>query len=165
MQQELAELRRLIGSRPSQTAVVQRNVTTPAPGDNKEVKIDDVATRAAEEQQHVAYMGTITHAFDTEVTDARWAPNAAASVRAALDSDEVLRNLAGSIDCRQQTCRVEIQDDGTQRMMKSLPLLANNVAATLPAVTAERIDNGNGRSTMVLYMSRLQQPQAPTERR
>lgn len=47
----------------------------------------------------------------------------------------------------QQTCRVDIEEDGSARVMKSLPMLANSVAAMLPAVSAERIDNGNGRSS------------------
>jgi hypothetical protein len=47
-------------------------------------------------------------------------------------------------------------------MSKELPIFVQQFAETLPSVQADRIDDGSGRTTMVLYMTRNDSAQSPT---
>jgi hypothetical protein len=51
-----------------------------------------------------------------------------------------------------------MEDDGSGKLNQSLPAIAMGRADVLPEVSAERVDAGNGRSTMILYLS-SQRPQ------
>jgi hypothetical protein len=92
--------------------------------------------------------------FRNQQVDARWSQGATASVRSALaDVDEGLRNQVRSVECRGQTCRVEIASDNGGAAMRDLPLLVNRLGASLPNVTAGQVDQGDGRQATVLYLS------------
>jgi hypothetical protein len=53
-----------------------------------------------------------------------------------------------------------LRDDGSGRLSKAMPMLAQQLAGTLPTVTANNIAQADGSSTVVLYLSRQveQQP-------
>jgi hypothetical protein len=77
-----------------------------------------------------------------------------------LSTDEVGGIQADNIDCRSDSCRVEVRDDGSGSLSKSMPMLAQQLAGTLPTITANNISQPNGESAVVLYLSR-QVEQAP----
>jgi len=56
------------------------------------------------------------------------------------------------VQCRQQTCRIQISDEG-RKVSASMPSIAVRVADLFPSVSADYIDRGDGTSTMVIYMS------------
>ncbi len=110
--------------------------------------------RAKEDQERKVYVDGVAESFRKESVDPKWASATGAAVQSAFEQDSALTAVAHQVDCRASSCRVTIEDDGKGGLMKSLPLLANNLAQTLPRVTAEHIEDGNGHSSMVLYMSR-----------
>jgi hypothetical protein len=116
--------------------------------------LEDVeGERAAEAERYHAYMAGIAQAFSSERVDSVWAGHASSRVSATLEADEVLRGVAHNVECRQRSCRVEIDDDGSGRLNQRLPFFALGLADVLPTIAAERVDQGNGRSATVLYMS------------
>jgi hypothetical protein len=126
---------------------------TSKPPESHSVLKDVQAERAAEAEQHHVYMAGIAQAFGSEKVDSVWAGNASSRVNATFEADEALRSVTHNVACRQQTCRVEIDDDGSGKLNHTLPLIALGLADVLPSIAAERVDQGNGHSTMVLYMS------------
>jgi hypothetical protein len=120
-----------------------------APADRSDPQARAEAARS--EQQRIA---SSEQAFRSQPVDARWSQGATASVRAALgDVDEGLRNQVRSVECRAQSCRVEISADGNGTAMRDLPMLVNRLGGSLPNVTAGQIDQGDGRQATVLYLS------------
>jgi len=109
--------------------------------------------RAADAEQRRVYMEAVAQAFSNEKVDASWSSHVSSRVNGALDADESLQGVARAVECRDRTCRVEIADDGSGSLNSRLPMIALAVADVLPNVAAERVDRGNGRSAMVLYMS------------
>jgi hypothetical protein len=108
--------------------------------------------RAAEEQKQRARMEAVEEAFRKEVSDQNWAPSARGSVEAALLAENV-RLQARSIECRSETCRVELAEEdsrATQARLEDLPQL---IGATLPVMQVARTDDASGHH-MILYLSR-----------
>ena len=68
--------------------------------------------------------------------------------------DGRLQLLTRSVECRSRTCRVEVTDDGSARMHRTLLKFAQRVGHELPDVTFGQVDNPGGAPTIVLYMSR-----------
>jgi hypothetical protein len=103
-------------------------------------------------------MAGVEKAFRSEVRDARWSSNIESVLRSAAADDENMRGTLNSVDCRSQTCRVEIIDDGSGKVGKALPSFIIKIAQALPQARTDTVDDGNGHRTMVMYMTR---PGAP----
>ena len=105
-------------------------------------------------------MEAVDALFRQQAIDPTWSANTSASIRSALNSEEVGGIQADNIDCRSESCRVELRDDGSGSLSKSMPMLAQQLAGTMPNITANNITQPNGDSTLVLYLSRQveQQP-------
>jgi hypothetical protein len=128
---------------------------TSASGEAKTPEPESVeAQRAADAQRLREYMVGVEQAFANEKVDPAWASRASARVGHTFEGDEVLRTIAHTVECRAQTCRVQIEDDGVGTLNARMPYLALGLADVLPQVSAEHIDQANGRGAMVLYMSR-----------
>jgi len=109
--------------------------------------------RARDPERPRAYMAGVEQAFANERFDAAWASGASSRVASTFDGDEILKGIARTVECRSQTCRVQIEDDGSGRLARRMPFVAIGLADVLPTISAEHIDNGNGRGAMGLYMS------------
>lgn len=110
--------------------------------------------RAEQERKRHEYVAGVEAAFRKEARDPQWSNDTSAAIQAALAANRELQALAGSVDCRSRTCRVEITDDGSVAPGKQIPMLAQQVGQGLPNMTADRVVDGSGRATMVLYFSR-----------
>jgi hypothetical protein len=110
--------------------------------------------RAEAERKRKDYVAGIDAAFRKEAQDPQWSAATTSTVQSALAVDEELRSAGRGVECRSQTCRVEIADDGSGKLGKALPMFVHHVGPTLPTMTADRVVDGNGRATMVLYLSR-----------
>jgi hypothetical protein len=110
---------------------------------------------AARELQ--ARIAVIDSAFQSEHVDPTWSASASSAIQRALSSEDVGGLHADSVDCRSQTCRVELHDDGSGRLGKSMPVFALQLAGTLPTITASTVPQSSGGSTLVLYLSRQAQ--------
>ncbi len=100
-----------------------------------------------------AQMEIIDAAFRRQTIDQSWSANTTSAIHKVLTSSEVGGLQAENIDCRSSSCRVELHDDGSGRLSKSLPILAQQLAGSMPNVTANTIPQGDGTSNVVLYMS------------
>lgn len=121
-----------------------------------EGEIDVEAQRAAAAEQHHEYMTKVARAFAEERPDRSWAARTTSRLNATLADDEALQGVAHTVECRRQTCRVQIDDDGSGKLPDSVRALVMGVVDVLPSMVAEQVDQGNGRSQMVLYMTSQQ---------
>jgi hypothetical protein len=110
--------------------------------------------RAEAERKRKDYVAGIDAAFRKEVRDPQWSTATTSTVQSALAADDELRPLGRGVECRSQTCRVEITDDGSGSLGKLLPMFVHHVGPALPTMTADRVVDGSGGATMVLYLSR-----------
>jgi hypothetical protein len=133
--------------------------TNPDSQPGADVRSDTLArAEAARERQN--QMEAVDAAFRQQTVDPTWSANSSSSIRNALNSEDVGGIQADNIDCRSDSCRVELRDDGSGRLSKSLPMLAQQLAGTMPNITANNISQANGDSTVVLYLSRPVEQQA-----
>ena len=154
LRQELTQLKRQMwtqGQGVSATDPAKADAHDPAGA--KDPRTDPEA-RAEQERKYREYMASVDAAFRNEATDPRWSSATSSVVQTALTADSDLRPLARGVECRSRTCRVEIADDGSGKLGKLLPMLAQKVGRELPSVTADRVQEAGGAVTMVLYMSR-----------
>ena len=146
LRREVADIRQQLVRLP----VAQRTaeVAPPNPRRDPQARLEAELT----EQLRIASAETT---FRREPEDARWSQATAATVRSALaEADEAVRNQVRSIECRSQSCRVEISADSGGPLARDLPALLMRLGQSLPNATAGRIDQGNGRQATVLYLSR-----------
>ena len=120
----------------------------------------DALARAEAAREHQAEMEAVDAAFRKQAVDPTWSANTVSSIRNALNSEEIGGVQADNIDCRSDSCRVELRDDGSGRLSKSMPMLAQQLAGTTPNITANNVSQANGESTLVLYLSRPVEQQA-----
>jgi hypothetical protein len=121
---------------------------------------DVTAMRAADAERHREYMSGIAQSFTAEKIDSAWASYASTRIGTTLDRDEVLRGVAHNVECRQQTCRLELSDDPSGNLSSRMPLLAIGLADVFPTIAAERVEQGSNGSAMVLYLSKQAVPMA-----
>lgn len=113
-----------------------------------------IREEAARERQ--VRITTIDASFRKEVIDPTWSANISSSIQSVLGSDEVGRMQADSIDCRSQTCRVELHDTGSGRLNRNVSMMVLQLAGALPNMTANSEVRPDGGVSMVLYLSRQQ---------
>lgn len=153
---DAAQLRRQVVSLQREVDALWRRVG------RDEAKVDasasprhDPAARAEAENAERLRSAQVESTFQREVRDERWSAPTAASVQRALAEDGgTLREAVRSIECRAQTCRVEINDDGTGPSAAMMPVFINRMASVLPTVAGAQVDQGNGSMATVLYLSR-----------
>lgn len=146
LRQELFRLRHQVASQEMRLATADP-AKAQAPDSGPEA-------RAEAERKRKDYVVGIDAAFRKEARDPQWSAATTSTVQSALAADEELRPLLRGVDCRSQTCRVEITDDGSGKLRKLLPIFVHHVGPALPTMTADRVVDGNDRATMVLYLSR-----------
>lgn len=144
VQRELAELR----------LQVARGVPA-APGEDSAADSRrDPESRAEAEREERTRVASTEAAFRGEANDPRWSQGTSSGLRAAVSEFEALRNQVRSIECRSQSCRVELTAGAPGRLSRDMPRLVSRLSQTLPNVTSGQIDQGNGQSATVLYLSR-----------
>lgn len=155
MRADLAQLRQQVavgraatpGARPAPAADIAKAEAMRLRG--------DPAARAEAELAQRAQAAAKEARFRSEPVDARWAPAATSAVQRALAGDaESAQVTARSVECRSQTCRVEMADDGPGSTGSFVPLFAMRVGEVVGSITAVRVDQGRGASALVLYLSR-----------
>lgn len=144
---EVAALRRW---RRSQEQVAREGAGGQDPA--KDARSDAAARADGERRQR--QMEAIETDFRREATGTDWSFQAVGAVQEALAANEALQDTLLGIECRAQTCRAELADDGTGELAKSMPLFLQQLAGTLPSVTANEIESGDGGKRLVLYMTR-----------
>jgi len=132
----------------------QPSASIDATSDNpdKNLRIDPLA-RAEAENNRKKQMAAVESDFRKERSDPKWSSRTTSLVQNILNIDDVTRAETRSVECRSQSCRIEIVDDGSGELSKTMPLLAQRFASSFPNISADQIDQGNGKVTTVLYIS------------
>ena len=142
-----------------QVAGQESSQSSPSPSN----PADFAAISAADAKRHQDSVAAIAQVFASEKVNSAWAARTSARVNAAIEGNEPLKAVRHTVDCRGQTCQLQIDDDGSGKLPNNLPLIILSVADLFPSIIADHVDQGNGHSTTVLYMS-SQQPKNTVKR-
>ena len=145
---EVSTLRRLVYTRAQ-----ANNPNSEAMAAEKDIRRDPVAKAEAESQRQ-KQMADVESNFKKERSDPKWSSRATSYVQNIMSNDDSTRSAMRNVECRSQTCRLEVADDGSGQMAKTMPLLAQRFSDTFPNITANQVDQGNGSSVTVLYLTR-----------
>lgn len=150
--EELATLRQQVASLGAQVAALHAQasatpVDTGAPPAPSEAEME-----AKQREERHAFIADLEARFVDEPREVKWSSAAYSAIHAAFDANG-LRDAAASIECRSQTCRVEVMDQGPQTTVM-LMRAAQELGPTLPRVDWDQVEDGHGHRSRVLYMSR-----------
>lgn len=118
-----------------------------------DVPVDLEEARRQSEALMRGHLSVVAASHGSEARDQRWSNEVGASLQAAFSTEELAGTAVQSIDCRTTTCRIEMQDDGSGDLPAKLPMLAVQMAGSLPNMIAERIDQPDGKMSLVVYLS------------
>ena len=155
--EEVTQLAAQIALLRAEVADLRRNLprtsAAPAPDVARDWRSDPDArdeVQAAERARVVSAEA----AFRREDVDARWSQQAVAEVRAGLaEAHPSIRNAVRAVECRAQTCRVEIGSDASELLRQDLVPILGGISRTLPNAVVGQVDEGNGRQALVLFLS------------
>jgi hypothetical protein len=117
-------------------------------------RTDPMARQEAQQAERLR-IASSESTFQGERRDARWAQDTTAAIQSSLtQADDAIRAQVRSIDCRSQSCRVEIGSAAGPALAQQLPMVIAQLGASLPHVTAGQVDQGDGSQATVLYLSR-----------
>jgi len=146
VESELAALRaRLAGLEAAPAPQPSATPPSPAP-------IDAAQLGRQREEWH-AHMADVDAEYQLEGRDPAWAREAQATISHALDGLPALASGLRSLDCRSETCRLEVVDDHHPDFDKQLPLLQLGVTG-LPAAKYDRVPQPDGKVRTVVFLSR-----------
>jgi hypothetical protein len=157
LREEVARLRAEVTAVQRWIHAQRRVATGVEPGKAEDPAKDprtDLVARAEAERERQKQMEVVETSFRQEPADPRWSFEAEGAIQEALASDEIVQNTLLGLECRSHTCRVELADDDTGELAQVMPLFLEQLAQTLPSVTANYVDDGNRGKIMILYMSR-----------
>jgi len=162
-QQDLTPLKQDIASLRAEVSALRRRlqdlaVAGPDTAETSTALRRDPATLAAAEHERQQQMAMFETRFRQESSDARWSLDAEHTVQEVVARNEALQDSLVGLECRSQTCRVELLEQDSSETMKVMPLFFQQLAQTLPSVTANYEDAGDGGRVAVLYMSREANP-------
>ncbi len=114
-------------------------------------RLDDPETREEAEQQRQETLRVMETDFRREPTDSRWVSTTTAAIQDALTGIDEIQGSARNIECRSQTCRVELAGD-REMLARFVSDFVLRIGSLLPSITANQIDNGDD-ATLILYLS------------
>jgi hypothetical protein len=137
--------------------VAEKEGASSAPSATAELEAEPPPTeedlKRGQEQWH-ATMAEVEANYQAERRDPRWSQEAAAKLNEALAGFPALSKSVRSIECRSDTCRVEVIDDQKGDFAKQLPLLPQKLAGSLPRLQADFEAQPDGTVKRTLYFSR-----------
>jgi hypothetical protein len=150
---EFAAVRLSADSKTASSVRIQDPQPAPLAADPAAIIARREAERAEDEQRFKEYVGATAADFDREGRDPRWSSETGAALQAAFSSEDLQNVQYQNIDCRKTICRVEVVDDGSGAASEALHKVGTAVGSALPNMLVDRVDHGNGRATMILYLS------------
>jgi len=155
LRSELGQLRAQVGALQPRPVASPVPTPTAAPAETAPSTLTLEQQRAESEQRWHDHMAEVALNFDQEPRDPRWAASTSQVVASALERDATLAALAGPIDCRTNSCRLEVERDADGTVDKELPLFLNSLVAALPEMEAEHaVIDGKPRYTLYLKAPR-----------
>ncbi len=156
--ESLAALRREVGMLRSEVRQMREQISrmpgaAQAAAAQPDPRVDPVARDEAQQldRQRIA---SAEATFQAERRDARWSQDQTTAIRSLLtQAGGGISAQLRSVDCRSQSCRVELSSSDAGGGL-DVPMLLTRLNAGLSHVTAGQVDQGDGTQTTVLYMSR-----------
>jgi hypothetical protein len=142
LEQEVAELRQDIAALRAEVAIGGGGLP-PGAGGHEAAVLADAAQLAAAEK-----------AFRGEAVDPDWSPAMADAVRATVSQVDRSHLPPRSVECRSQSCRVELADGNAPPSAADLALVLDRFVQTLPRATAGLVDAADGHKVTVVYLAR-----------
>jgi hypothetical protein len=139
----------------------RRTTTGERPGseaDPAQALRTDPAARAAIDRERQQQLAVIEAGFRREPADPQWATDTEGAVQVALAHDNIVQNTLLDLECRSQTCRVELADDNTGELAKGIPIFLLQLGSTLPNARMNSGVDGAGGKTMILYLTKEASP-------
>lgn len=106
------------------------------------------------------HMAEVAASFEQEPRDRNFSTTTAGAVDRAIQNNPVIQKVAGNVDCRSRTCRVEIHDGKGSEVSKQLPVFLHSLGPTLHRAQADNVEGPNGQTTTVLYLTN-EEPAVP----
>jgi hypothetical protein len=125
-----------------------------APPDSPDALAEFEEARAQSALARKELLAAVAASFSREARDQRWSNDVTESVRVILGGDEFAGVSLQHIDCRTRTCRIELQDGDSGHLPMTLPMLAVQMAGSLPNMLVDYVDQPDGKKTAILYLSR-----------
>jgi hypothetical protein len=106
-------------------------------------------------KEHQEKMESLEDKFYSEPEDSKWSSSALSAIREALQPNEVMRSAVRKIECHSTMCRLELADDQSKAFeSESIDAFSQNLTPDLSRVIVHRADEGHGKQTVILYVSR-----------
>lgn len=170
---EVAELRREVAQLRAAVSDLRQRPPAADPGSEQGPRFEQSSRaqiQAEAESNRWARMNRLESTFVRETTDAAWSADTSTRVEEALATLGATPAGVRDLECRASTCRLEISGDTlftvegeALDLDAGLPLLLHHLGESLPSVSAYDIEDGNGLTRTVLFLSR-DAPQPPPGR-
>jgi hypothetical protein len=108
---------------------------------------------ARQEEEWRAHIAEVETKYQLEGRDPAWAHETQAVITRALDALPVLSKGLRSLDCRSETCRLEVINDHQPDFDKQLPLLPLGLRG-LPAAEYDQAPEPDGKVRTTVYFKR-----------
>lgn len=105
----------------------------------------------AKEEWH-AHMTEVEADFNAEQPNPGWANETKSLIAREVDSEPALRDAVRKMECRSQSCRLELAESGSAEVEQAIPLLLHKLGVTLPVSKSEVVDEGGGKLVRVVYL-------------
>ncbi|MGC4070406.1 MAG: hypothetical protein QM784_38225 [Polyangiaceae bacterium] len=101
------------------------------------------------------HMAQVEEKFKRERVDPSWARDTSQLIERELASEPSLRTSLRSMECRAQSCRLELNEPsapGADGSEHALPLLIHRLGTALPVSQSALVDAGDGKSVRVVFL-------------
>jgi hypothetical protein len=93
-------------------------------------------------------------AFGAEARDRGWSEETSSAFRTGIMRGDRLRRALQTIDCRSETCRLEMADDRSPEFQQELQQLALDVGTELPSMAFHFVTKPDGTRSVVYFWSK-----------
>jgi len=154
---ELANLRRELAQLKAEMKVLRGQSLEPDPGDQPDPAEEEARLR----KERREYLQDLAENFPNELVDRGWASETQDVIADALESNGLGASALG-VECRSETCRVEVAI-GSPQDVHAMSMFVLGVGQALPKVDYDQTDDGEGNRRTVMYMSRYDNPPEDVE--
>ncbi|MGQ0591548.1 MAG: hypothetical protein ACT4QB_02560 [Gammaproteobacteria bacterium] len=108
---------------------------------------------AEAEHQEQARVQSLANNFQSEsMRNIEWSSRASSALEQAFASDRAVNAQVNDLQCRSRQCRVELTYQSNTDMDSLISWLPQQIGETLPSIAAHQVKQGDGSTTMVLYL-------------
>lgn len=118
---------------------------------SNEASTGPARTTQDDDEQWRAEFTELEVEFAAERLDPVWSSQTTRRIETELANDIELRNSLRKMECRSQSCRLELVENQAEGL-DSLPLFLHKLGTSLPISKSDLVDDGPGKSIRVVYL-------------